>query len=106
MPLRQEDGMTVELPAQLTIANASRLKAALLDALDRGGDVALAAGAVAEVDAAGLQVLCAARKSALARKQRLALVPGARSEAFARAVETAGLGRTDETRWMADGGAA
>jgi anti-anti-sigma regulatory factor len=96
--------MTVNLPAELTIAHAAQLKAILLDALDQGGDVALNAAAVTDVDAAGLQVLCAARKSSLARKQRLAIVAGGRSEVFARAVETAGLGHSNETRWMAQEG--
>lgn len=96
--------MTVDLPAQLTIANAPRLKALLLEALDQGGDVALSAAAVVDIDAAGLQVLCALRKTSLARRQRLAIVAGGRSEAFVRAVETAGLGRSSETRWMAQEG--
>lgn len=96
--------MTVDLPAELTIANAARVKAALLEALDRGGDVAVNAAAVVDVDAAGLQVLCAARKSSLARKQRMAILDGTRSEPFARAVRTAGLGRSSETRWMLEGG--
>jgi anti-anti-sigma regulatory factor len=96
--------MTVKLPAELTIARAAQVKAALLDAFDQGGDVALDASAVTDVDGAGLQVLCAARKTSLARKQRLAIVAGGRSAAFARAVETAGLGRSKETRWMAEEG--
>jgi anti-anti-sigma regulatory factor len=96
--------MTVNLPAELTIANAARIKAALLEALDQGGDVAISAAEVTEVDGAGLQVLCAARKTSLARRQRLAIVAGGRSKAFARAVETAGLARSKETRWMAEEG--
>jgi anti-anti-sigma regulatory factor len=96
--------MTVNLPAELTIAHADRLRAALLAAFDEGGDVAVNAAAVTDIDAAGLQVLCAARKTSLARKQRLAIVAGGRSAAFVRAVETAGLGRTAETRWMAEDG--
>ncbi|MFY3746433.1 STAS domain-containing protein [Anaeromyxobacter sp. Red801] len=90
--------MRIELPEDLTIARAEALRALLLEALERGEDLALGAGVVASADAAGLQVLCAAARSAAARGVRFGL--DARSEALAAAVARSGLGRALEGSWL------
>jgi anti-anti-sigma regulatory factor len=83
--------MTLELPEELTIAEVQSLCERLRTALEGGGPVVLDAGGVAEVDAAGLQVLCAARRSAAALGVRLTLRGRGRGEALAHALEIAGL---------------
>ena len=82
--------MVVNLPQELTIAAVARLRDRLLEALAGGAPVVLDAAAVVDVDAAGLQVLCAARRSAAARGVELAL-RGGRGGPLARALEVAGL---------------
>lgn len=90
--------MRIELPEDVTIARAEALRALLLGALERGEELVLGAGAVASADAAGLQVLCAAGRSAAARGVRLRL--DARSAALAAAVARCGLDRAPEGRWL------
>jgi anti-anti-sigma regulatory factor len=92
--------MIVELPNELTIARAPELRALLLSALDGEGPLEIDARAVTEVDLAGLQVLCAAGRSARARGRPLTLTREARSEALARAVATAGFGHGQDDRWL------
>lgn len=89
--------MTFPLPPELTIAQAAPLKQRLLDALRTGGPVLLDARAVTAVDAAGLQLLQAAHRSALASGQVLAFADGVRGAVIEKAVEEAGLapGRGD-----------
>lgn len=82
--------MVVHLPEELTIAEAADLRIRLLAALEGGAPLVLDGGAVADVDAAGLQLLCAARRSAGARAVTLTL-RGPRSGPLARAIEDAGL---------------
>ena len=96
--------MTLELPNELTVARAAELKALLLSALDRGEAVELSALAVSEVDVAGLQILCAARRSALARNVALAFSPLARSPALDQAIAAAGFGSGENERWLVEGG--
>jgi anti-anti-sigma regulatory factor len=90
--------MRIELPEDVTIARAEALRAQLLEALETGEELVLGAGAVASADAAGLQVLCAAGRSAAARGVRLTLA--APSDALAAAVARAGLDRAPEGRWL------
>jgi anti-anti-sigma regulatory factor len=92
--------MIATLPPELTIAGADALKAALLDALARGEPVELDGRAVQEVDAAGLQVLCAARRSAAARGVPLAFQRDGRSPALVQAVELAGLAHHAREAWL------
>lgn len=82
--------MDLRLPEELTIAEAADLRLRLLAALEGGAPVVLDGGAVADVDAAGLQLLCAARRSAAARGVKLTL-RGPRGGPLARALEAAGL---------------
>jgi phospholipid transport system transporter-binding protein len=97
---RREEEMIVALPKELTVAGATALKALLLSVIDGEGPLVLEARAVAEVDVAGLQVLCAAGCSAWARG-RSALLVG-RSPALDRAVATAGFGQGEDERWLAE----
>ena len=85
--------MTVELPEELTVARAAELRTLLLAALDCGEALELDATAVAEVDVAGLQVLCAARRSARARDLELTFSRPEGSGVVARGAAAAGLGR-------------
>jgi anti-anti-sigma regulatory factor len=87
--------MVISLPEELTIAEAADLRVRLLAALEGGGPVVLDGGAVADVDAAGLQLLCAARRSAAARGVTLTL-RGPRGGPLARALEGAGLAHTPD----------
>lgn len=92
--------MVVPLPENLIVAQAAALKALLLAALEEGQPVELDGRNVNEVDAAGLQVLCAARRSALARRTSLTFVRGGRSAALVGAIELAGLGITAGEGWL------
>jgi len=83
--------MILELPKELTIAQVHELKGALLEALGQHESVELDAGAVAEVDAAGLQVLCAAHRSAVALGRSLAFGGTGRGPVIDAALATAGL---------------
>jgi anti-sigma B factor antagonist len=56
----------IELPAELTIYHAAATGALIHARLAEGGELALDASAVAEVDAAGIQLLLAARRHAAA----------------------------------------
>lgn len=94
--------MTLELPKELTVARAAELKALLLSAFERGEGLELNAGAVSEVDVAGLQVLCAARSSAVARNLELAFSPGPRSAALAKTIAAAGFGSGEDERWLVE----
>jgi anti-anti-sigma regulatory factor len=54
---------TFTLPAELTIANASALRQALLTALIEPGELSLDASAITQADSAGLQLLLSATRS-------------------------------------------
>lgn len=95
--------MVVPLPESLIVSQAAALKSLLLSALEAGQPVELDGRSVNEVDAAGLQVLCAARRSALARGTSLTFVRGARSAALVDAIELAGLARSDGGAWLREG---
>jgi anti-anti-sigma regulatory factor len=95
--------MVVPLPESLTVTHATEIRSLLLSALEADQPVELDGRAVSEVDVAGLQVLCAARRSAEARGTPLVFVPGARSAALADAIELAGLGRGAGEAWLREG---
>lgn len=92
--------MIATLPTELTIARAEELKGALLAALATGEPVELDGRAVEDVDAAGLQILVAARRSAAARGSRLAFAPAARSAALIAAISLAGLSSHTREAWL------
>jgi anti-anti-sigma regulatory factor len=92
--------MIATLPAALTISGAEALRTALLAALAVGEPIELDGRAVEDVDAAGLQVLLAARRSAEARGVRLEFAPSARSEALVKAVALAGLSHHARDGWL------
>jgi anti-anti-sigma regulatory factor len=83
--------MVLKLKAELSIAGAAELKAALLAALAAEGPVSLDASAVTAVDLAGLQLLCAAHKSAALAGKALSFAPRGRSEVLDRAAATGGF---------------
>jgi anti-anti-sigma regulatory factor len=94
--------MVVLLPESLIISQAAELKSLLLSALESGEPVELDGRMVKEVDLAGLQVLCAARRSAGARGIPLAFLAGGRSAALVDAIELAGLGHTAGEAWLGE----
>ncbi len=96
--------MIVTLPPDLIISQAAALRSLLLAALQAGQPVELDGRSVQEVDAAGLQVLCAARRSALARGTSLGFVRGGRSLALIDGIELAGMGITDAESWLRERG--
>ncbi|MFO0592329.1 MAG: STAS domain-containing protein [Polyangiaceae bacterium] len=83
--------MIVTLPPELTIAHAAEWKPPLLEAIASGEGVLLDAKAVLKADIAGLQLLIAAKRSALAAGVRFGFLAGARSEALDRTAGLAGL---------------
>jgi anti-anti-sigma regulatory factor len=93
--------MRFELPRELVVVRAAELKAGLLAAIAAGEGVELDGSAVIEADVAGLQVLCAARRSAAARGRALAFSPGGRSAALSQAIRTAGFGKSADA-WLAE----
>lgn len=95
--------MELVLPEELTIERAAAVKALLQDALgtDAREPLALRAGAVRAVDAAGLQLLCAARRTAVAQGRALSL--SRVTEPLARALAQAGLGRARDDAWLVEG---
>jgi anti-anti-sigma regulatory factor len=70
--------MTLTLPQALTIVQVVEFRKALLAALEAGGDLELDAGALQETDVAGLQLLEATHRSAVARGLRLRFTAGGR----------------------------
>ena len=83
--------MILTLPPELTIAQAAEWKPPLLAAIRSGEEVLLDASAVLRADVMGLQLLVAAKKSALAAGVSFGFKPGARSDALDRAAESAGF---------------
>jgi ABC-type transporter Mla MlaB component len=90
--------MIVELPEELTIAQAVPLKARLLAAIagatgqeQRQEELLLDARRVTVVDVAGLQLLIGAWESAAGRGRKLGFAKGARSKVLDEAASAAGL---------------
>lgn len=61
----------VALSGEFTIFTAQAVQAELLTALEGGGDVDVDLSQVSEMDSAGLQLMLAAKRSALTRGQAL-----------------------------------
>ena len=83
--------MIVELPKELTVSSAIEVKEALLAALGGHARVEIDARAVVDVDVAGLQLLCAAHRSAVALGRSLAFTQAGRGAALEAALSGAGL---------------
>ncbi len=83
--------MIITLPPELTIAQAAEWKEPLLAAVRSGEEVLLDGSAVTRTDIVGVQLLIAAKKSALAAKVPLRFLPGKRSAELDRTAESAGL---------------
>ncbi|MGC3999643.1 MAG: STAS domain-containing protein [Anaeromyxobacter sp.] len=93
--------MPIVLPTALTVLTAADVKALLLPALAAGGPLELDGRAVAEVDAAGLQLLVAAGRSARAGGGAARFVPGGHSHALREALAAGGLG-AGEDGWLVE----
>jgi len=61
----REEGVLLRVEGELTIYEAGSVRDALIEAFDRGVFMDLDLDSVASCDTAGLQLLCAARKTAL-----------------------------------------
>jgi len=84
---------SVQLPARLRIDALADLKAALIEAIDGADEaVVLDASAVQDVDAAGMQLVWAARKTA--HQMRLQLRVEEPTEVYAKAARLLGLSET------------
>jgi anti-anti-sigma regulatory factor len=94
--------MVVVLPGELVVGRAAELKAQLEAALAGSGPIELDGRAVGDADVAGLQVLCAAGRSARARGLLLAFLREGRSRSLEEAVALAGLGQAPEDRWLVE----
>ena len=71
---RLDNKVVVALPDEITIYTVSELKEALSPLLHQGRELELNLAAVSEIDSAGLQLLLAAKKTALLQGTSLALV--------------------------------
>jgi anti-anti-sigma regulatory factor len=87
--------MKYALNGELTIARSAEIKAELLQALSAEGPFELNPTSVGEVDAAGLQLLLSAMKSAATRGAAIVFPPQARGDAVGGALELMGLGSRD-----------
>lgn len=87
--------MKYALNGELTIANAAAIKTELLQAISADGPFELDTTGVGEVDAAGLQLLLAAVRSAASRGTAIVFPPQARGDAVGGALDLMGLGSRD-----------
>jgi hypothetical protein len=92
--------MVLVLPGELVVGCAAELRARLVAALDGGGPVELDGRAVGDADVAGLQILCAAGRSARVRGLALGFLPQGRSRPLGEAIALAGLGQVPGDRWL------
>lgn len=83
--------MRLKLLEDMSIAAAPAQRAALITALDGREPLELDASAVTAVDLAGLQLLCAAHRSAAAGAQTISFAPGGRSEELDRTAAVLGF---------------
>jgi anti-anti-sigma factor len=93
-----ESGQTLTLAGPLEIAVAEELCSALRDLLERAPHPTLDLSQVEAVDAAALQVLCSARKTAERDGKRLeiaAISPAVRNKSEALGLSLADLGASD-----------
>lgn len=65
------DGMVLKLSGELTVPHAAQAKSVLLEALERLDYLEIDLSLVTAVDIAGLQLLCAAHKTAVTRGKRI-----------------------------------
>jgi anti-anti-sigma factor len=79
----------LNLEGALTVQQAKDLKDALLSALGSADQVSLRLEQVTEIDIAGLQVLCSAYRTAMARNKGL-ILSGPVPDGFAKAVADSG----------------
>ena len=88
---RAGGGATLHLHGELTVQEAGRVRIELLDSLARADRVEIDLSSVTAADIAGLQLLCAAHKTAAARGKTVLLLrmPASVEEAVA----VAGFGR-------------
>ena len=85
------DGLGSSVATEWTVWQAPEIRTALLEQLAAQGPFELDLGEVDEVDLTGLQLLCSAHRTATARGKEFRVTRW--SEAFERAVETAGFHR-------------
>lgn len=83
--------MTFKLREELTITTAGDLKAELLGGLGEPGALELDGSGVAAVDLAGLQLLCAAHRSAALANKTIRFIAGGESPVIDQAARTAGF---------------
>ena len=86
------DTLTVRVSGSMTIGSIREVHARLLDAFSRGSGVCLDLRGVEEIDLSGLQIVCAAHRSAIRNcgeftvegNQREVIVAAARAAGFIR----------------------
>jgi len=83
--------MYLELKGEICVAHARELKEVLLKALERGGPIQLDLHGVTDLDAAGVQLLLAARRTAQKRGQSFQVSAATRNELVDRVLALAGL---------------
>jgi len=81
------------LPATVVLSNVVEAREALRAALATGEPVAIDTAELTEIDFAGLQLLCAAHRSAAQQGRSLAVAGGTRGAVIDRAVLALGFGR-------------
>ena len=67
------NGRSLCLEGELTVSNAADLRQGLLEALEQSDRLELDMDAVTAIDLAGLQLLCSAHRTAVAREKSLTL---------------------------------
>jgi ABC-type transporter Mla MlaB component len=84
--------MIVKLPKEFTIGQLAELRATLITALHKSNKVQLDASETVSVDVAGLQLLCAVHRAAVAQKKALLPLDGTPTEVIRAAMDMAGFG--------------
>jgi anti-anti-sigma regulatory factor len=90
MEQQDKDLAILRLNGQLTVEYMGELRKVLLDAMAAAATVLVELGSDSEADIAGLQMLCSAHRTFVARGGKFALKQGT-SEAFRRIVRDAAL---------------
>jgi anti-anti-sigma factor len=86
------DRATVTLGGELTVRQARKLKAALLDAMQSCATIEVVLGSISKMDSSLLQVLCSAQRTAAGLQKRFA-VYGSDQERFADLLRRTGFTR-------------
>jgi anti-anti-sigma regulatory factor len=84
---------TLQLQGAATIESCNELREVLLDALQKSQSLLIEVSGLTAIDLSGLQLLCAAQKSALHRQKSLS-IGGERSECLALQLQAAGFQST------------